>query len=249
MLRERLRNLAAVPVRRVRSIAGLLERWLHPHRRRRASERVRALSPPLRVVFLCHGNICRSPYAEAAFRAALPAELREEIRVCSAGFHKSGRPSPEEARLEAASRGLDLSEHRSRLLDRETVEVADLLVVMDARQARRLEVGFLAALREAARTGGRAVRDRGHDEVEVEHAEGEASGSAGEEALSAGQGTAVRASVETLPSVLVLGDLDSQIPPRRAIRDPYGQSREVFADVFDRIDRCIGTLADLLRGP
>lgn len=40
--------------------------------------------------------------------------------------------------------------------------------------------------------------------------------------------------------VLVLGDLDPLPVERRAIRDPYGQPRDVFEEVYDRIERCVG---------
>jgi protein-tyrosine phosphatase len=43
--------------------------------------------------------------------------------------------------------------------------------------------------------------------------------------------------------VLILGDLDPEPIGTRAIQDPYGQSEEVFEQVFDRIDRCVATLA------
>jgi protein-tyrosine-phosphatase len=47
--------------------------------------------------------------------------------------------------------------------------------------------------------------------------------------------------------VLVLGDLDPESPPTRSILDPYGQSREVFAATYARIDRCVSELARVLR--
>jgi protein-tyrosine phosphatase len=50
------------------------------------------------------------------------------------------------------------------------------------------------------------------------------------------------------PSRIVLaGDLDPVASPTRAIRDPWGESIEVFATTFDRLDRCAETLVRILR--
>jgi protein-tyrosine phosphatase len=48
--------------------------------------------------------------------------------------------------------------------------------------------------------------------------------------------------------IFVAGDLDPIASPTRAIRDPWGQSIEVFGSSFDRLDRCARTLVSLIRG-
>jgi|CeladaMinimDraft_18_1061708.scaffolds.fasta_scaffold00085_25 protein-tyrosine phosphatase len=129
--------------------AARLKRWirhgpdrlLHRWRRRRAWSRL-AARPVTSVLVVCHGNICRSPYGEAALRAALPPFLRDRIRVFSAGFLGPGRPAPLEAIEVAARRGLDLRPHRSRPLDVDLVRGADLIVVMEPGQARRIQVVY-----------------------------------------------------------------------------------------------------------
>jgi protein-tyrosine-phosphatase len=50
----------------------------------------------------------------------------------------------------------------------------------------------------------------------------------------------------SMASVIVLGDLDPQRPETRSIRDPWGQSSEVFDESYDRISRCVKELAELL---
>jgi protein-tyrosine phosphatase len=92
------------------------------------------------VLFVCHGNICRSPYAEHALVRDLGD--REGWRIVSAGFVKPDRPSPAEARAVASRRGVDLEEHRSRLLTDESVETADLIYVMSAAQERDIQEQF-----------------------------------------------------------------------------------------------------------
>lgn len=119
----------------IRSALGRLrhlpDRLLHGRRRRRALRRLEGRSPPRRVLVVCHGNICRSPYAEVSLR--LRARGRLEVR--SAGFVLPGRPSPAEAVQAAEERGVDLEPHRSEVVTRPLVTGADLVVVMEPGQA------------------------------------------------------------------------------------------------------------------
>lgn len=91
------------------------------------------------ILVVCHGNICRSPYAEAALQRALGDT---PVRVRSAGFIAPGRKAPPQAIAAAAARGHDLAEHRSRVLDAASVGDADLIVTMDAAQARAVRTRF-----------------------------------------------------------------------------------------------------------
>lgn len=89
------------------------------------------------MLFLCHGNLYRSPYAAAAFKRALAAiDLSASITVASAGFISPGRPAPEGALSAARRRGVDLSAHRSTLVTAHAVRSADLVAVMSEDQAR-----------------------------------------------------------------------------------------------------------------
>jgi len=120
-------------VRSLKSVAKWmlrgLTRMLHPWRRARARRSLQAMEPPGSVLFLCLGNVCRSPYAEASFRRMAP-----EIRIGSAGFIGPDRPAPEEASKVAQERGVDLSAHLSKLVTRELAYGQDLVVVMEPRQ-------------------------------------------------------------------------------------------------------------------
>src|SRR6267378_4793850 len=70
------------------------ERLLHPLRRRKALEALRARPRPKTLLAVCHGNICRSPIAAAL----LGRELEPlGIEVESAGFIGFNRPPPAEA--------------------------------------------------------------------------------------------------------------------------------------------------------
>lgn len=111
------------------------ERLLHPLRRRKALDALRARPRPATVLVVCHGNICRSPVAAALLQREL-APLG--IDVQSGGFIGFNRPAPAEAIAAAQRHAVDLAEHRSRLLTAASVRAADLIVVMDPSQGRLL---------------------------------------------------------------------------------------------------------------
>ena len=129
--RDLLRRLRHVP-----------DRWLHRRRRAAALARLRAEPLPTSILFVCEGNIFRSPFAAAALHALLPAESRAGVRVASAGFVGPGRPSPPPALDAAARRGVHLDDHRSLLLTHAAVYGARLVVVMEPRQGWRLRMRF-----------------------------------------------------------------------------------------------------------
>lgn len=104
----------------------------HPWRRRRALERVERRGPR-RILVVCLGNICRSPYAERRLQTLLP-----DREVRSAGLLESGRPPPELAVAVGRERGVELDAHRSVRLPDEWLEWADLVLVMNRSQATEL---------------------------------------------------------------------------------------------------------------
>lgn len=80
-----------------------------------------------RLTFVCHGNICRSPFAENLAKAALPGRIVE-----SSGLHEqAGRRTPERIGRLAREFGVDLAVHRSRCLSDEQVRTSDCLLIMD----------------------------------------------------------------------------------------------------------------------
>ena len=86
------------------------------------------------VLFVCTGNICRSPTAEAIFRKLVAkAGMSETILSDSAGTHgyHIGEPPDRRAQASAADRGYDLSSLRARRVEREDFQRFDLIVAMD----------------------------------------------------------------------------------------------------------------------
>ena len=112
---------------------NLPDRLLHKRRHRAVLRRISRGERPRRILVVCHGNICRSPYLQAVLQRALTGTA-----VSSAGFFGSDRAVPQIALSLSAKRGLDLSGHRSRPLTTPTVRSADLVIVMDSGQAHHL---------------------------------------------------------------------------------------------------------------
>lgn len=86
------------------------------------------------VLFVCMGNICRSPTAEAVMRKCLlDAGLQHHVLVDSAGTHDYHVGEPPDPRAQAAAlrRGYDLSALRARQVSPEDFEEFDLLLAMD----------------------------------------------------------------------------------------------------------------------
>lgn len=86
------------------------------------------------VLFVCTGNICRSPTAEGIFRKlAADAGMAEAVTADSAGTHgyHVGEPPDPRAQRAAAKRGYDLSALRARTVEDSDFQRFDLILAMD----------------------------------------------------------------------------------------------------------------------
>lgn len=98
--------------------------------------------PSFRILFVCTGNTCRSPLAEALARRELERRGWSHVEVGSAGIAaRDGAPASPGSVQAASSDGLDLSSHSARLLDQVILDEADVVLTMSA--------GHLAAVRAA----------------------------------------------------------------------------------------------------
>jgi len=89
------------------------------------------------ILFVCLGNICRSPTAEAVFRGLANGRDLEIDSAGTSGWH-DGHPSDPRASAEAARRGIDMSSIRSRKVEGEDFSRFDLIVAMDEQNLRDL---------------------------------------------------------------------------------------------------------------
>ncbi len=96
----------------------------------------------MRLAFVCTGNICRSPLAEALARHHLDqAGLLDRVDLESFGTHDYHVGESADPRTVATARrfGIDLSGHRARRIDARQLHQADLVLAMDAGHARHLQ--------------------------------------------------------------------------------------------------------------
>lgn len=104
-----------------------------------------------RVLFVCLGNICRSPTAEAVFRGILAREAPAlAVEADSAGTHAyhAGSPPDPRAIAAAARRGFDLTGLRARVVEAGDFERFDLVLAMDEQNYRELRRRAPATARE-----------------------------------------------------------------------------------------------------
>jgi protein-tyrosine-phosphatase/predicted ATP-grasp superfamily ATP-dependent carboligase len=150
----------------IQIVGGKLRR-LRPIRKVMSKEAQNAVRKAQRLLFLCKGNICRSPFADVVSRT-----LGRES--ASAGcFPLEHRRCPPAAIQAAKELGVDLKTHRSKIVDKQLVDWADLILIFDDEQRLELEarwpeklskVRYLGALEDS---GTLAIQDPyGHDTQE-----------------------------------------------------------------------------------
>ena len=122
----------------------------------------------MKILFVCLGNICRSPTAEAVFRAVAQREAPElMIEVDSAGTagYHVGEPPDLRTRQAASRRGYDMSPLRARIVEPQDFEVFDLILAMDRENLKVLHHRAPAHARERVRLFLEFVPDAATNEV------------------------------------------------------------------------------------
>ncbi len=135
------------------------------------------------VLFVCMGNICRSPTAEAVFRRKVEeAGLADDVEVDSAGthaYHVGDPPDPRSIKA-AATRGYDLTKLRGRQISTYDAERFDYVIAMDRGNYNRIVNLFGSAeAGEGQRANVRMFLDYAPGAAEVEVPDPYAGGPAG----------------------------------------------------------------------
>jgi protein-tyrosine-phosphatase len=97
----------------------------------------------LNIIFVCTGNICRSPMAEGFLRYKWHQMRRDDLMVSSMGIHGlNDSPATEYARAVCKKNGFDISSHRARSLVGEELMTADLILCMEPAHKKFIRVFF-----------------------------------------------------------------------------------------------------------
>lgn len=124
------------------------------------------------ILFVCTGNSCRSPMAEGLMKQKIPSELRDKVKVQSAGtLGLVGNPATEYAIEAAREKGADLSDHKSQGVTETLLKDSDLIFVMSSEHKIFLENRFpdvrenIFLLKKFGREPGEKIRPNIEDPI------------------------------------------------------------------------------------
>ena len=87
-----------------------------------------------KILFVCSGNTCRSPLAEGIAKKILSDSLPEQMEISSAGTSAMEGVSASGHSIQVARKhGIDISDHRARLLNKTLIKDSDLIVTMSSK--------------------------------------------------------------------------------------------------------------------
>ncbi len=167
---------------------------------------------PFRILVMCTANVCRSPMAEALLRLAME-DAGIAAHLSSAGFLTQDEEATPVVVEIMGERGIDISDHRSRMVTAAMVEEADLVVAMERRHVRDLALLTDGAVGRIDTLGGLVDR------------------------LRSATGDSPRERVASATAPREAGDMLGNGPDE--VDDPFGKSKKVNREAADRLtDLC-----------
>jgi len=89
------------------------------------------MRPIFQILFVCSGNICRSPMAEGYLRTLMPRRLKEKVRIVSAGtLGIFGQPASLEAIEVMHEKSIDIIGHRSQGVTKNLIDKSNIIFAM-----------------------------------------------------------------------------------------------------------------------
>lgn len=97
-----------------------------------------------KILFICTANLCRSPMASALMKEIVRDQSNAQDWIIeSAGtWGNKGYPAVEEVQMVMKDRGIDLSDHRSRIVTKEIIQTAGLILTMEKGHKEALRIEF-----------------------------------------------------------------------------------------------------------
>lgn len=131
-----IKEFMAVFATKLRSVISGKVCNSYPFRWYKSRQLLKAAQNSQSILFLCYGNICRSPFAAQYARTILP----DSMHITSSGFHqKELRLAPQLAISAAGTLGINTEEHRSSIVSDNDINNADIILVFDHKNLEMME--------------------------------------------------------------------------------------------------------------